>query len=209
MVKKLGKWFMALSRLGKVGVVVATLFVLGLAGSSSSNDQKSSTFTVDQKSSLNQPPEQSVSPAKKVQEDQVEHKTETKKEEIQFTINRVSDSSLAEGKTKLKTAGQNGVRTITYDVTYTNGEETARTQTGSIITTEPVDEVLLVGTYVAPKLSCPNGTYVNSSGNTVCRPYATSSAPAGATAKCRDGTYSFSQHRSGTCSHHGGVASWL
>jgi hypothetical protein len=34
-------------------------------------------------------------------------------------------------------------------------------------------------------------------------------APAGASAKCRDGTYSFSQHRRGTCSHHGGVASWL
>jgi len=34
-------------------------------------------------------------------------------------------------------------------------------------------------------------------------------APPGATARCRDGTYSFSQHRSGTCSHHGGVAAWL
>jgi hypothetical protein len=36
-----------------------------------------------------------------------------------------------------------------------------------------------------------------------------SSAPPGATARCRDGTYSFSKHRSGTCSHHGGVAVWL
>ncbi len=35
------------------------------------------------------------------------------------------------------------------------------------------------------------------------------SPPAGATALCRDGTYSFSQTHSGTCSHHGGVASWL
>ena len=35
------------------------------------------------------------------------------------------------------------------------------------------------------------------------------SVPAGATARCRDGTYSFSQHRSGTCSRHGGVAAWL
>jgi hypothetical protein len=34
-------------------------------------------------------------------------------------------------------------------------------------------------------------------------------APAGATALCNDGTYSFSQHRSGTCSHHGGVREWL
>ena len=35
------------------------------------------------------------------------------------------------------------------------------------------------------------------------------SAPPGATARCRGGTYSFSHHRSGTCSHHGGVALWL
>jgi len=35
------------------------------------------------------------------------------------------------------------------------------------------------------------------------------SPPTGATARCRDGTYSFSRHRSGTCSHHGGVATWL
>lgn len=35
------------------------------------------------------------------------------------------------------------------------------------------------------------------------------SAPPGATAQCNDGTYSYSQHHSGTCSHHGGVAKWL
>lgn len=33
--------------------------------------------------------------------------------------------------------------------------------------------------------------------------------PAGASAKCRDGTYSFSQHRRGICSRHGGVADFL
>ncbi|HSW80995.1 MAG TPA: DUF3761 domain-containing protein [Candidatus Saccharimonas sp.] len=56
-----------------------------------------------------------------------------------------------------------------------------------------------------------NDAYTNSSGNTVHSPATTSdgSVPAGATAQCRDGSYSFSQHRSGTCSGHGGVASWL
>ncbi len=56
---------------------------------------------------------------------------------------------------------------------------------------------------------CLNGTYVNSVGNTVCRPEQAPSTPAGATAICRDGSYSFSQSRSGTCSHHGGVSRWL
>lgn len=38
---------------------------------------------------------------------------------------------------------------------------------------------------------------------------AADSAPPGATARCKNNTYSFSQHRSGTCSRNGGVAEWL
>lgn len=55
------------------------------------------------------------------------------------------------------------------------------------------------------------GSYVNSDGKSVHRPAHTESGrtPEGATAQCRDNTYSFSQHRRGTCSHHGGVARWL
>jgi hypothetical protein len=51
--------------------------------------------------------------------------------------------------------------------------------------------------------------YTNSSGHLVHRPEHAIRAPAGATARCRDGTWSFSEHRQGTCSHHGGVAAWL
>jgi hypothetical protein len=55
-----------------------------------------------------------------------------------------------------------------------------------------------------------NRTYTNSDGQQVHSPaYSPGGVPAGATAVCGDGTYSFSQHRSGTCSHHGGVAKWL
>jgi hypothetical protein len=59
-------------------------------------------------------------------------------------------------------------------------------------------------------VNCTNsGTYVNSKGHTVPRPENCSAPPKGATAQCRDGAYSFSQSRRGTCSHHGGVAKWL
>jgi hypothetical protein len=60
------------------------------------------------------------------------------------------------------------------------------------------------------KVSCAdNGTYVNSKGQTVKRPENCSGPPKGATAQCRDGSYSFSHSRRGTCSHHGGIAKWL
>lgn len=51
--------------------------------------------------------------------------------------------------------------------------------------------------------------YTNTYGNRVQSPTYYPTAPAGATALCRDGTYSFSQSRRGTCSHHGGVAKWF
>lgn len=52
---------------------------------------------------------------------------------------------------------------------------------------------------------CGSGCVVN----TPPRRPSSKSASAGATALCKDGTYSFSAHRSGTCSHHGGVKEWL
>lgn len=52
------------------------------------------------------------------------------------------------------------------------------------------------------------GYYTNSYGNRVQSPTYYSSKPAGATALCRDGSYSFSRSRRGTCSHHGGVVEW-
>lgn len=53
--------------------------------------------------------------------------------------------------------------------------------------------------------------YTNSQGTWVPSPTRTTTGkpPGGATAQCRDGTYSFSRSRRGTCSHHGGVARWL
>lgn len=62
------------------------------------------------------------------------------------------------------------------------------------------------------KVARPQSTvryYTNTYGETVQAPTRYSSQPVGATALCRDGTYSFSQSRRGTCSGHGGVASWL
>jgi len=57
--------------------------------------------------------------------------------------------------------------------------------------------------------ACPAGDYRNVDGACVPRPTQAAAPPAGATAQCNDGTYSFSKHRSGTCSHHGGVRRWL
>jgi hypothetical protein len=52
--------------------------------------------------------------------------------------------------------------------------------------------------------------YINSDGQWVPSPQQSPSGPPpGASAQCNDGSYSFSTHRRGTCSHHGGVRRWL
>jgi hypothetical protein len=76
-------------------------------------------------------------------------------------------------------------------------------QTGSTSTTTPAKK-----TQQQPS-SSSSDYYTNVDGKRVHRPVHAATAPAGATAKCRDGSYSFSQYARGTCSHHGGVATWL
>jgi hypothetical protein len=51
--------------------------------------------------------------------------------------------------------------------------------------------------------------YTSRSGHEVHRPEGYTEEATGATERCRDGSWSFSEHRSGTRSHHGGVARWL
>lgn len=64
-----------------------------------------------------------------------------------------------------------------------------------------------------PRRTLPPATsgrsYVNVDGVRVPSPVFSETKPAGSTARCRDGSYSFSQHRRGTCSYHGGVAEWF
>lgn len=154
-----------------------------------------------------------------IKQDQVTTKQETVTEQVPFDSVTQDDAKLPKGQTKVVQQGVEGVKTLRYTVTYTNGVEKGRELAGSAITTQPVKKITAVGTYVAPAptpaptptpaVSCSNGSYINSAGNRVCSPEASSGVPAGATARCGDGTYSFSQSRSGTCSHHGGVASWL
>ncbi|MFS9201049.1 G5 domain-containing protein [Streptococcus oralis subsp. tigurinus] len=87
-------------------------------------------------------------------------KEETKTEEVAFQTREVENALLAEGVRRVKTAGKNGVRTIVYTVTYTDGVETGRVEKSSTITTPAVDEIVEVGTkkVVAPVVTTKEET---------------------------------------------------
>lgn len=51
----------------------------------------------------------------------------------------------------MKTAGRDGVKTLTYEVTYTNGVQTGKKLVREVVTRNPVTQVILVGTKVTQR----------------------------------------------------------
>lgn len=155
----------------------------------------------------------------------IETKNEISSVAIPFEIINENDATLTTGTTRTKIDGSDGTKVLTYRITFTDGKESARTKVSEEITVQPVNKIVSVGTKPAENISTQipisssstpatvtpttpsegNG-YTNVEGNHIQSP---GSNPSGATAKCRDGSYSYSQHRSGTCSGHGGVDDWL
>lgn len=187
-----GKLALGLVPLLLATLVVATLTTPDSLKNAQTSAQKSTTAT--QQTSLDTKPAEP--------QPRIEEKTITETQPVPYSSQTREDGSLAKGQTRITQVGKNGEKALTYNVTLTDGKETARQLTKEEVIIQPMTEVTLVGTYVAP--SSGSG-YTNSDDNHVASP---SSDPVGATAKCGDGTYSYSQHRSGTCSHHGGVAIW-
>lgn len=83
----------------------------------------------------------------------VEEVTET----VLFERVTVEDPSVAQGTSTVTTPGSDGVRTIRYVVTYTDGIETARRVLSDEITVAAVNEVTTIGT-MAPRSFAPAPT---------------------------------------------------
>ena len=84
-------------------------------------------------------------------------KTLVKTENLPYKTVNKDDSTLAKGTTKVVTKGVNGSRTTT--TTYSLNTQTGEvTPTSSVKTVDPVDEVIAVGTAVAPAPKVSNET---------------------------------------------------
>ncbi|MFC0508132.1 G5 domain-containing protein [Micromonospora costi] len=85
----------------------------------------------------------------------VEKRTVTETATIKYGQRTVEDPNLAEGKRVVRTKGVNGVRTLTYQVTITDGVQTGKKLIKSVVTKQPVTQVVAVGT--KPQSTCdPN-----------------------------------------------------
>jgi resuscitation-promoting factor RpfB len=71
--------------------------------------------------------------------------TITVDEEVAFGVEQIKDADRTVGYKAIQTPGQNGKRTVTYEVEIQNGAEVARTEIASIILQEPIAQVEVVG----------------------------------------------------------------
>jgi len=72
--------------------------------------------------------------------------TVTETEAIPYATQRVNDSTLAKGSTRVRTKGVKGVKTLTYEVTLVDGVQQSKQLVKQEVTTQPVTEVIAVGT---------------------------------------------------------------
>jgi hypothetical protein len=76
----------------------------------------------------------------------IEIRTVTETESIPFETTTVDDPSLAAGTTEVRTVGVAGVKTLTYELTLTDGAQTGKKLLSEVVTTAPVAEVTAHGT---------------------------------------------------------------
>lgn len=198
-----------------IGGLVLVFLLGGVASATEPDHIKQARLEREQAAQQAKQAKQQEEQARRQAEEEARNKETTQEvsetQKVSFESQTKDDASLPKGQTKVVQEGQDGEKTIVYTVAYKGGTETSRAVKSESVTKQSIPKVTAVGTYVAPapSVSAPSssgGGYTNSQGNYVPSP---SSNPAGATARCRDGTYSYSQSRRGTCSHHGGVATWL
>jgi resuscitation-promoting factor RpfB len=72
-------------------------------------------------------------------------------ETLPFSTSTQNDNTLPAGQTKITMAGLNGLKIITYKVTYHNGAEVSREKISERVTQQPVTEIKRIGTKVAAK----------------------------------------------------------
>ena len=88
----------------------------------------------------------------------VTEETIVEEEVLHFKEVTKKDNKLAKGKTKVQQEGQDGLERHTIRVVYKNGVEVSREVISSEVVQEPVDKIVLQGTYEAPKKEESSGT---------------------------------------------------
>lgn len=79
----------------------------------------------------------------------------TEEEDVDFPVEQIRDSARPVGFKEVKTEGEKGKRTVSYEIVMKNGKEVSRTEIRSVTVKEPKKQIEIIGT----KLSLPPGSH--------------------------------------------------
>ncbi|EEG31074.1 G5 domain protein [[Clostridium] methylpentosum DSM 5476] len=106
--------------------------------------------TIEDDDIINYALDQEISKGAEIEIQRVSSNTYTTTEAIPYNTVQKETDKLDKGVTQVETAGQEGERTYYYQQELVDGEVVSDQLVSSEVTREPVDEVILVGTYVEP-----------------------------------------------------------
>ena len=107
-------------------------------------------LTVGDSDRLVPSPDAPVTEAMTVTVTRIRVETEVRTEPIAHGTTERDDAELTVGTRRTETEGVDGSKDVTYELTYTNDELTSEEAIESVVTSEPVTEVVRVGTKPAP-----------------------------------------------------------
>ncbi|MEM7338749.1 MAG: ubiquitin-like domain-containing protein [Actinomycetota bacterium] len=97
-----------------------------------------------------------VTPAMTIAVTQIRIENQVRIEPVLHDTIETGDADLVVGSRTVETEGVDGEQEVTYAVTYTNGAPTAEEVVSSTITTDPITEMVAVGTKPAPPTPPPS-----------------------------------------------------
>lgn len=106
---------------------------------------KSKNIVPAKDDSLSVPEQTVVTPGLRVELWKNGKQTVTLDEVVAFTTRQVKDANRERGYKAVQTQGVNGSRTVTYEIVMQNGKEVSRSVVNSVTTTQPVEQVEVVG----------------------------------------------------------------
>lgn len=71
--------------------------------------------------------------------------TMTQEEDVAFDIKKIEDADQPVGYKQIRTPGENGRRTVTYEINMQNGVEVSRREINSVSMKQPVQQVEIIG----------------------------------------------------------------
>ncbi|MFU0832060.1 MAG: G5 domain-containing protein [Oscillospiraceae bacterium] len=113
-------------------------------------------------------PNEEIAQGMEIRVSRVTYQEVTETREIPYETITQTDSTLAAGTEKIKTAGKNGVEKVLVRQKLVDGEVTETQDISSEVITEPVDEIRLLGTKKSAVLTvASNGTLIDENGNEI------------------------------------------